>query len=277
MSSSSSSSCACSSLKCKENQYGFVEKPNLLFQLKNVTGSYNDSQISGYNNLIVYKKYREDYEPIFESKYITDKSGIAYSGFFEKDNYKVRVKKIINKSGNINLLQPNGIQILNLIDVSQSNISGINLFRNETRQTFIDVLYENFRENNNSRQVGIIQYAGPDFNITGTQFLTNHSNFIDVVNVLSGVEKPYEGVDLQKALNLAKTYPWEKNKIKIMNIISNNTSYIKQKNLTTTIACITDYYPNSSSTEIFSFNELEKEVLYFKNSGINVNFFDYSN
>jgi len=275
--SSSSSSCKCSSLNCKEDEYGFVEKPNLLFQLKKVTSSYNDSQISGYNNLIIYKKYRDDYEPIFESKYIPDKSGISHSGFFEKDDYKVRVKTIVNKSGNINLLQPNGIQILNLIDVSQSNISGINLFKNETRQTFIDVLYENFRENNNSRQVGIIQYAGPDFNVTGTQFLTNHGNFIDVVNVLSGVEKSYEGVDLQKALNLAKTYPWEKSKIKIMNIISNNTSYIKQKNLTTGTACISNYYPNSSSTEIFSFNELEKEVLYFKNLGINVNFFDYSN
>lgn len=274
-SSSSSSSCVCSSLKCKTNKDGVVVLPNLLFEAKTISGLYSDNKVSGYNNLIIYNKSGNDYYPVFESTYISEKSGIAYSGYFEKNDFKVRLKNINIKSGSIEPVSSSGIQVLNLIDVSLSNEKSFKIFQNEYKQKIVGILYENLLENISSREIAILQFAGPDL-VSGSIFFTGYKDLNQTINSLKIKSKIYEGVDFERAFQLAKNYPWNKNKLKMINIISNNTSYIKQKNLSTGESCIIDYYPESNKIEAYSYEQIEEDLTYFQNSGIIVNYFDFS-
>ena len=191
---------------------------NFLINLKgeeNFSSPYNTK-----HKFILYKSGEiSGYLPIYESNFLSYNNATikTYSGLFNSGNYQIKVKSIYNDT-NISFpsLCNSGIQLANIIDLSYSNRSGLALFKSNS------ILFKDFLNKNSKFNEIANVYFLDSLNITGLQFTTNFTDFINSTKVLEPLEKTKEGVALNDAIDYAiYNLSWNSNynKKKIINII----------------------------------------------------------
>jgi len=232
----------------------------------NFTPLYNTK-----HKFIIYKSginYTTGYLPIYESEYsnYNNQNIIKYSGSFDKGNYQIKIKSIYNDT-NISFpnLCNNGIQVANIIDVSYSNKSGLALFKNCS-----STLYKDFLNNNSNLNEVANIYITDRLDITGFDFINDYKTYVDYIKTLEPVEKEKEGISLNSGIDHAVSRLNWKNKIKIINIVTNNIPYIESDADDCEVALNNDYFTNP--IEIKYSDLLNKMISYSNTQNISFNF-----
>jgi len=198
------------------------------FNLKgeqNFTPPYNSK-----HKFIIYKNVETTgytgYLPFTETNYnsYSQNTITTYTGLFSSGDYKSEVKTIYSDSTVMPSFCNAGVQVANLIDISYSNQSGLALFKSNSR-ILLDTL---IRSNSGLNQVATIYFSDNIYTITGHNFTNNTGVFLNNIKTIEPYQKEKEGVAINDALDYAiQNLSWSGDKIKIVNIITNNFPYIE--------------------------------------------------
>lgn len=268
---SSASSRSSSSIRQSSSSYSctLFPKKNNFYNIELYGSGTAPTGYTTEHKLIIYKNLGSGvHSGMYETPYLPY-SGIITSITTElPEDVKFEVKTIY-KDKNIYIKDGDylDVQILNLIDVNYSNRIGIDLFKKEAINSFNELFCCT-----DKCYIGFVKFAGKN-QVEKFDFSNNKQQVYAYISGLSGVYKYNPGSAINEALDLAQTFTWKKEALKIINFITNNKPYIER----TSYEC----YKSDIDFPSFSVSEIDDIFLKFnliknnnKDTKLNVFFID---
>ena len=201
------------------------ESGNFNFYLKGQEGV--DVDFNTKHKVIIYQSGANysGYLPIYETKFNNYNTN-SISNFnlqLDSGSYKTKITSIYQENKQYNLGCANGIEVLNLIDISRSNQSGLEIFKTSARLVLEDFIVESGKN-----KVSNVYFYDDPYKITGFNFTNSTGVLFNSVINTAAKNKIKEGTSILEAMNYINRVSWTNstNTIKIVNIITNNIPYI---------------------------------------------------
>jgi hypothetical protein len=175
--------------------------------------------------------------PIYETNFNNYNTNYI-TGFnlkLDSGSYKTKITSIYQENKSYILGCANGIEILNLIDISLSNQSGLEIFKTSTRLVLEDFLVESGKN-----KVSNVYFYDDPYKITGFNFTNSTGVLFNSIINTTAKNKIKEGTSILEAMDYINRVSWSNssNTIKIVNIITNNIPYIIANRLNKDIRAI---------------------------------------
>jgi len=227
------------------------------------------------HKIIIYKSgSNTGYLPIHETEYSGYSSDvITFNLQLDSGNYLSKVKSIYQENQQYTSFCNDGIQVLNLIDISRSNQSGFQVIK-----TSAELFFEEFLKENVKNKISNVFFSNNKYAITGFDF-TNSTGILR--NSFTGIQiinSTIEGSAILEAVSYINRVSWNANPlntIQIVNIITNSVPYIVANRSGDNNQDIRNIY-FSPPFEI-KYRDLENDTynnIYYLNKNVNFIYFD---
>jgi hypothetical protein len=266
----------------KTNPIGFSREPcnfpgeDLVNENFNFTleGELNPDYNTKHKVIIYKSGSNTGYLPIHETEYSGYSSNIiTFNLQLDSGNYLSKVKSIYQENQSYTSFCNNGIQVLNLIDISRSNQSGFQVIK-----TSAELFFEEFLKENVKNKISNVYFSNNKYGITGFDFTNSTGVLRNSFTGIQIVNSTIEGSAILEAVSYINRVSWETspfNTIQIVNIITNSVPYIVADRVGDSNQDIRNVY-FSPPFEI-KYRDLENNIynnIYNLNKNVNFIYFD---
>jgi len=227
------------------------------------------------HKIIIYKSgSNTGYLPIHETEYSGYSSNIiTFNLRLDSGNYLSKVKSIYQENQQYTSFCNEGIQVLNLIDISRSNQSGFQVIK-----TSAELFFEEFLKENVKNKISNVFFSNNKYEITGFDFTNSTGTLRNSFTGIQIVDSTIEGSAILEAVSYINRVSWNENPlntIQIVNIITNSVPYIVANRSGDNNQDIRNIYV-SPPFEI-KYRDLENDTynnIYYLNKNVNFIYFD---
>jgi hypothetical protein len=227
------------------------------------------------HKIIIYKSgSNTGYLPIHETEYSGYSSDvIKFNLRLDSGNYLSKVKSIYQENQQYTSFCNDGIQVLNLIDISRSNQSGFQVIK-----TSAELFFEEFLKENVKNKISNVFFSNNKYAITGFDFTNSTGTLRNSFTGIQIINSTIEGSAILEAVSYINRVSWNANPlntIQIVNIITNSVPYIVADRVGDNNQDIRNIY-FSPPFEI-KYRDLENDTynnIYYLNKNVNFIYFD---
>jgi len=227
------------------------------------------------HKIIIYKSgSNTGYLPIHETEYSGYSSNIiTFNLRLDSGNYLSKVKSIYQENQQYTSFCNDGIQVLNLIDISRSNQSGFQVIK-----TSAELFFEEFLKENVKNKISNVYFSNNKYAITGFDFTNSTGILRNSFTGIQIVDSTIEGSAILEAVSYINRVSWNQNPlntIQIVNIITNSVPYIVANRSGDNNQDIRNIYV-SPPFEI-KYRDLENDTynnIFYLNKNVNFIYFD---
>jgi hypothetical protein len=227
------------------------------------------------HKIIIYKSgSNTGYLPIHETEYSGYSSNIiTFNLRLDSGNYLSKVKSIYQENQQYTSFCNDGIQVLNLIDISRSNQSGFQVIK-----TSAELFFEEFLKENVKNKISNVYFSNNKYAITGFDFTNSTGILRNSFTGIQIVDSTIEGSAILEAVSYINRVSWNQNPlntIQIVNIITNSVPYIVANRIGDNNQDIRNIYV-SPPFEI-KYRDLENDTynnIFYLNKNVNFIYFD---